>query len=127
MRAVFEARFSISVFFFEKQHAVFFGKDLLAVLATEIGESSIFRLFVLGCEDRTGIYNHCRYFPVAKHNSGSSRGNFYGNVGVCVLKEKLDCLKEILQGTHNIVWRQLRGDGQTINEFHSNRHCRRRG
>ena len=41
MRAVFEARFSISVFFFEKQHAVFFGKDLLAVLATEIGESSI--------------------------------------------------------------------------------------
>ena len=41
---------------------------------------------------------------------------------MCVSKEKLDCLKEILQGTYNIVWPQLCGIGQMINEFHENRH-----
>lgn len=29
--------------------------------------------------------------------------NFYGNISLCVLEEKLDFLKEIVQGTYNIV------------------------
>ena len=84
MRTVFEARFSISVFFFEKQHAVFFGKDLSAVLATEIGESSIFQLSVLGCKDRNRIFKHRRYFPVAKHNSDQAAEVTSMGMSACV-------------------------------------------
>ena len=43
--------FDYGLFIFEEHCAVFFSKNLLALLPTEFRESLIFQLFVLGCED----------------------------------------------------------------------------
>ena len=63
------------------------------------------------------LYKHCHYFRIFAISTIQNQAA--GNISMCVLEEKLDFLKEILQGTYNSVYKhQLCGDGQQINEFH---------
>ena len=76
---------------------------VLAVLPTGFGESVIFQLFVMGCEDLNCLYKHCHYFPTDSIIQDQAAQVTFTGMSACDLKEKLDCLKEIQQGKYKIV------------------------
>ena len=95
-----------NVFSFLKSITLSFlgGLDVLAVLPTGFGESVIFELFVMGCEDLNCLYKHCNnYFPADSIIQDQAAQVTFTGMSACDLKEKLDCLKEIQQGKYNIV------------------------
>ena len=59
-------RFPISVFIFEKHCAIFFGKDLLAVLPAGFRESLIFHFICIGVQrlelslQALSLFPHCK-------------------------------------------------------------------
>ena len=79
------------------------GLDVLAVLPTGFGESVIFLLFVMGCEDLNCLYKHCHYFPTDSIIQDQAAQVTFTGMSACDLKEKLDCLKEIQQGKYKVV------------------------
>ena len=77
--------------------------DVLAVLSTGFGETVIFQLFVMGCEDLNCLYKHCHYFPRGSIIQDQAAEVTFTGMSACDLKEKLDCLTEIQQGKYKIV------------------------
>lgn len=77
--------------------------DVLAVLSTGFGETVIFQLFVMGCEDLNCLYKHCHYFPRGSIIQDHAAEVTFTGMSACDLKEKLDCLTEIQQGKYKIV------------------------
>ena len=82
---------------------LFLGLAVLAVLPTGFGESVIFQLFVMGCDDLNCLNKHCHYFPTGSIIQDQAAQVTFTGMSACDWKEKLDCLEEIQQGKYKIV------------------------